>query len=123
MHVATRDRRNHHTPAHRQARHHHQPQLRIAGNRRLLSFVFVRSTIIVFLSSRRSRRHRPRRNRSSDEAVRASKSYADCARFFHAPPPDIASAVPPGIASAVAADKLSGKTPPPSAVAAGDRHR
>uniref|UniRef100_M4FGD8 Uncharacterized protein n=1 Tax=Brassica campestris TaxID=3711 RepID=M4FGD8_BRACM len=90
MHVATRDRRNHHTPAHRQARHHHQPQLRIAGNRRLLSFVF---TIIVFLSSRRSRRHRPRRNRSSDEAVRASKSYADCARFFHAPPPDIASAV------------------------------
>ncbi|CAN7138829.1 unnamed protein product [Brassica rapa subsp. narinosa] len=52
MHVATRDRRNHHTPAHRQARHHHQPQLRIAGNRRLLSFVFVRSVNQLYLHNR-----------------------------------------------------------------------
>ncbi|RID62413.1 hypothetical protein BRARA_E01489 [Brassica rapa] len=51
------------------------------------------ASIIVFLSSKRIRRHRPRRNRSSDEAVRASRSYADCARFVHAPSPEIASAV------------------------------
>ncbi|KAG5384258.1 hypothetical protein IGI04_035728 [Brassica rapa subsp. trilocularis] len=41
----------------------------------------------------RIRRHRPRRNRSSDEAVRASRSYDDRARGLDAPPPEIVSAV------------------------------
>ncbi|CDY43185.1 BnaA07g07690D [Brassica napus] len=81
----------------------------------IVLFYLDRSTIIVFLSSGRSRRHRPRRNRSSDEAVRAFRSYNDLARGLDAPPPDIASAVAVG--------QLSGKTPPPSAVAAGDRYR
>ncbi|WZY77314.1 hypothetical protein YC2023_023698 [Brassica napus] len=53
----------------------------------------VKLTIIVFLSSRRICRHRPRRNRSSAEAVRASRSYDDRARGLNAPPPEIVSAV------------------------------
>ncbi|CAN6982500.1 unnamed protein product, partial [Brassica oleracea var. botrytis] len=54
-------RRSHRTPGRHQARHHHQPQL---------------EAIIVFLSSRRSRRHQPRRDRSLDEAVRAPRRFA-----------------------------------------------
>ena len=81
-----------HTPGSRQARHHRSPQLRIAGNRHALSFFFVHSVnrsylrnrwesrinkaTIMFLSSRRGRRHRPRNNRSSDKAVRASIRFA-----------------------------------------------
>ncbi|CAN6933730.1 unnamed protein product, partial [Brassica oleracea] len=60
-------------------------------NRRLLSFVFVCSAIIVFLSTRRSRSCRPRRNRSPDEPARASESFADRARDGHAQPPEKSS--------------------------------
>ncbi|KAF8105766.1 hypothetical protein N665_0156s0020 [Sinapis alba] len=49
----------------------------------------------MFLSSRRSRSHQPRRNRSSDEPARASGSFAEHARALHAPPPEIVSAAAP----------------------------
>ncbi|KAG5384380.1 hypothetical protein IGI04_035850 [Brassica rapa subsp. trilocularis] len=84
-------RQSHHTPGHRQARHHHQPQLRIAGNRRLLSFDFVHPSSCFF---------------RRDEAVATDHAAIGVrtkpleppkvsplrARELHAPPPKIVSA-------------------------------
>ncbi|KAF3599826.1 hypothetical protein F2Q69_00035281 [Brassica cretica] len=99
-----------------QPRPHREPQLK---------------TTIVFLPPRRSRSHQPRRNRSPGEAVRAVRSFDVRARDVHAPPPEIvsiairrrrsAASAPPS--SAITAGINSGKTPPPSSVAAGDRHQ
>ncbi|KAF3520683.1 hypothetical protein DY000_02061570 [Brassica cretica] len=88
---------------------------------------------MMFLSSRRSRRHQPHRNRSSDEAVRAPSSFDVHERVVHARgPPEIVSAgapLPattiirrcrPPLSFAVAAGEHSGKPLPPSAVTAGD---
>ncbi|KAF2532311.1 hypothetical protein F2Q70_00029857 [Brassica cretica] len=84
---------------------------------------------------RRSRRHQPRRNQSSDEAARASRCFAS-ARAFHAratvsdrhsPEPSCLTTIspPPGSCRRIASTPLpspvtSGKTPP-SAVAADDQ--
>ncbi|KAF2617820.1 hypothetical protein F2Q68_00038787 [Brassica cretica] len=84
------------------------------------SFPPFAAPTIVFLSSRRSRRHRPRRNQSSDKAVRASRSYADCARDVHTPPPEIVSAAvrrsaPPSVITVLCRCPLPvSRRPPPS---------
>ncbi|CAG7863724.1 unnamed protein product [Brassica rapa] len=51
----------------------------------------IEFTATVLLSSRRSRRHRSRRNRSPDEAARASGSFVMRVRVTHAPPEIVAA--------------------------------
>ncbi|KAF3604658.1 hypothetical protein F2Q69_00035581 [Brassica cretica] len=65
-----------------------------------------RASLVPTVNRSSSRNHRPRHNRSPDEAVRAVRNFDVRARVVHAPSPGIVSV-------AVAAGRNSGKPPSP----------